>query len=114
MLDANSSSEDADLRDLVSHLGLVDLHMNLHEAVPPKTYQRGRKKIDFIFGLHAISFAVKKGGILAYENGLKISDHRDCMSTYARMTYSLKLASRLQQISREAKASKTRNKWNSI
>ena len=50
ILYANLASEDADLGDLVSYLGLVDFHMNLHEAIPPETNRRGRKKIDFIFG----------------------------------------------------------------
>ena len=78
MLNANSDSEDEDIIELTSYHGLFDLHTHIRDSAPPEIYRRarGKKKIDFMFGPHAILLSVTKGRILAYENGSKFSNHR--------------------------------------
>ena len=80
MLDANESMYDpnSQLLRFVQDCKLTDLHLLRHSAIhahPPGTYQRGNKRLDYIFGTHLISHCTARAGISAYHE-LFSSDHR--------------------------------------
>jgi hypothetical protein len=67
-LDANEATEqpNSQIAKLVEACHLTDLVLHLHGHVdnpPPNTYNRGRLKIDHLFGTAATASAVSKSGI---------------------------------------------------
>ena len=56
--------------------GLHDLHNDISIDLPPETYYRGTRKIDFCLGTQGVAITVARAGITAYEDGFKYSDHR--------------------------------------
>ena len=80
MLDANESMYDhnSQLLRFVQDCHLTDLHLLRHSALhahPPGTYQRGSKRLDYIFGTRLIAHCTARAGISAYHE-LFSSDHR--------------------------------------
>ena len=80
MLDANESMYDrnSNLLQFVQESQLTDLHLLRHSAIhsnPPGTYQRGSKRLDYIFGTRLIANCTARAGISAYHEYFS-SDHR--------------------------------------
>ncbi len=76
MMDANADHSDPLFSKFLEDCSLLDLHDNPTGILPPATYFRGSKRIDFILGSFNIAMSVSKRGILDYSSGLKFSDHR--------------------------------------
>ena len=76
MIDANADISDPQYVTFLLDCGLHDLHANIALDLPPETYYRGTKKIDFCLGTVGVYSSVMRAGITSYEGGLKFSDHR--------------------------------------
>jgi hypothetical protein len=78
MLDANEHPEDrhSGIRRLARQLHLIDLHGFRHGFEDePATFNRGSRRIDFMYGTRAVATAMKAAGIEPFHaNGQ--SDHR--------------------------------------
>jgi hypothetical protein len=75
-MDANDDNQDqSDLRRLLRQNDLVDVFEHLHAGVtPPHTYQRGDKRIDYVFITPALIPALRSTGFLPF-NLPFTSDH---------------------------------------
>ncbi len=71
-------SHDGTLETLIRSTGLVDIlrHQHPSKAYPP-TYNRGKKRIDYILVSSSLLSAVTRSGILPY-NAIFQGDHRPC------------------------------------
>ena len=76
MLDANADINDTGFSTFLLDCGLHDLHNDISTDLPPETYYRGTRKIDFCLGTQGVAIAVAQAGITAYEDGFKYSDHK--------------------------------------
>ena len=74
MMDANSPITDDTMDAFMEHLNLYDLMADYLPDTPPKTYQRGRQKIDHILGTIGVLMAMTGAGIIPFGKGPK-SDH---------------------------------------
>jgi hypothetical protein len=75
-LDANESLYDTNcrIRDLTRKHKLADLHTRMHGLEgQPATYNRGQKKIDYIFGSSEVANNTLRAGITPFDS---MSDHR--------------------------------------
>ena len=75
-MDANADHNDEMFSKFLEDCQLLDLHDDPTGQLPPKTYFRGTRKLDYILGSLNIAQSVSRAGILAYSDGLKFSDHR--------------------------------------
>jgi hypothetical protein len=73
-IDANSAPDDSTITDFLDTTALFDLHSDFLPDHPPATYQRGRHKIDHIWGTLGILHATTNAGILPFGSGPR-SDH---------------------------------------
>ncbi len=76
MLDANADHSDASFSQMLVDCNLSDLHDDPTLDIAPATYYRGTRRIDYILGSPGITRSVTRTGILAFNDGLKYSDHR--------------------------------------
>jgi hypothetical protein len=67
MIDANADSSDPQFVTFLLDCELHDLHVNSALDLPPETYCRGTKKIDFCLGTGGIHSSVRRAGITSYE-----------------------------------------------
>jgi hypothetical protein len=74
MMDANSPTTDPAMEEFMDALKLHDLMADYLPDTPPKTYQRGRHKIDHIVGTLGVLTAMTGAGIIPFGEGPK-SDH---------------------------------------
>ena len=58
MMDANTDLSETHLREFVEENDLFDLFDGTNEGTPPKTYVRGQKRLDYIFGSEILLNAV--------------------------------------------------------
>jgi hypothetical protein len=70
MIDANANIYDPQFITFLLDCGLHDLQANSTLDLPPETYFRGTKKIDFCLGTDGVYSSVMSAGITAYEGGL--------------------------------------------
>ena len=80
MMDANECIYEraSKLRNVMSKHGLTDIHRDQHPEIDPedwKTYSRGSKKIDYIFGSAGVLEWTNKSGIEEFNARIQ-SDHR--------------------------------------
>jgi hypothetical protein len=68
---------DGKLSTLAKTCGLVDILQTHHTGEAPPTYNRGKKRLDYILISANISQAVLRSGILPFYS-LFLSDHRPC------------------------------------
>jgi hypothetical protein len=76
MIDANADIYDPQFVTFLLDCSHHDLHTNNTLDLPPETYYRGTKKIDFYLGTEGVYSSVMRAGITSYEGGLKFSNHR--------------------------------------
>ena len=76
ILDAIPDMTDVGLSTFLLECGLQDLHDNCDIVLPPETYYKGKRKINFCLGTSGIANAVTQAGITSCEGGFKYSDHR--------------------------------------
>ena len=76
ILDANADMTDLEFSSFLVECGLHNLHDSCDIVLPPETYYRGKRKIDFCLGTPGVANAVTQAGITSYEGGLKYSDHQ--------------------------------------
>jgi hypothetical protein len=76
MIDANADIYNPQFVTFLLDCGLHDLHANSTLDLPPETYYRGTKKIDFCLGTGGVLASVMRTGITSNEGGLKFSNHR--------------------------------------
>ena len=79
-IDANESTDSVNsaLHTFMRNNKLLDLHLFRHqsfETPTPATYDRGRRKIDFMFGTQLVANNIHRIGIHAFSE-IFISDHR--------------------------------------
>jgi hypothetical protein len=74
MIDANSPDNDNAVEQFLEKLNLHDLMAAFLPDNPPPTYQRGRNKIDHIWGTAGVLTATTGAGILPFGAGPR-SDH---------------------------------------
>ena len=74
MIDANSPEDDRTITQFLETNGLYDLMDDFLPKPPPCTYQRGRSKIDHIWGTSGILNATINAGVLPFGTGPN-SDH---------------------------------------
>ena len=74
MGDMNADYNDEDFKKFIQENGLNDLIKENNKGPPPKTYSRGKKRIDYILGDDYVANAVVKSGALASQEGV-LSDH---------------------------------------
>ena len=75
MLDVNADIKDTGFSTFLLDCGLHDLHNDISIYLPPETYYRGTRKIDFCLGTQGVALEVAQAEITAYEDGFKYSDH---------------------------------------
>jgi hypothetical protein len=85
MMDANSPTTDPALEAFTDSLNLHDLMADYLPDIPPKTYQRGRHKIDHIFGTIGVLTAMTGAGIIPFGEGPR-SDHASIFATFSLAT----------------------------
>jgi exonuclease III len=72
------NSHDGTLRSLAISCGLIDILSIQHSEHPfPPTYNRGKKRIDYMLISASLQDAVVRSGILPY-NSIFLGDHRPC------------------------------------
>jgi hypothetical protein len=71
------AQHDGRLATLLKTCGLLDILTVHHTEDPPPTYNRGRKRLDYIFISNTLTPAVLRSGILPFYS-LFLSDHRPC------------------------------------
>jgi hypothetical protein len=69
MIDANSPIEDTALETFMNALNLYDLMAEYLPNTPPSTYQRGRRKIDHVWGTIRVLTATTGAGVLPFGEG---------------------------------------------
>ncbi len=74
MMDANYTLEERYVRDLVTSLGLFDIHKEMLET-PAGTFERGGRRIDMMLGTDGVLDCVTQCGYEEY-NQVAVSDHR--------------------------------------
>ena len=74
MIDANSSGCDKTIEQFLDDVGLFDLMTDYLPDQQPSTYQRGRSKIDHIWGTPGVLTATTHAGVLPFGTGPN-SDH---------------------------------------
>ena len=74
MMDANAPIDAKAIEDFMEALNLHDLMEDYLPETPPKTYQRGRHKIDHVMGTIGVLTAMTGAGIIPFGEGPK-SDH---------------------------------------
>ena len=85
MMDANSPTTDPSMEAFMDALNLHDLMAEYLPDTPPKTYQRGRYKIDHIFGTISVLTAMTGAGIIPFGQGPK-SDHASIYADFSLAT----------------------------
>jgi hypothetical protein len=75
MLDANAELTEKQMSEFTLRHGLVDLVATTNEGTPPRTYNRGIRRIDFPLGDEQVRAAVIKSGALGSHDGVTFSDH---------------------------------------
>ena len=75
-IDANADIYDPQFVSFLLDCRLHDLHANSTLDLPPETYYRGTKKINFCLGTDGVYSSVMRAGITSYEGGLKFSNHK--------------------------------------
>jgi hypothetical protein len=75
MMDANSDIDERNLNRFIQQHGLIDLLTHVNEGTPPRTYTRGKRRVDFPLGDMHVANAVIKSGSLAIHDGVCFSDH---------------------------------------
>ena len=85
MMDANSPTTDPAMEACMEALNLHDLMADYLPDTPPKTYQRGRHKIDHIFGTISVLTAMTGAGIIPFGQGPK-SDHASIYADFSLAT----------------------------
>lgn len=78
MIDANDPADSTPIDKFLDDLNLTDLMAPHLPTNPPKTYQRGRQKIDHIFGTMGINIAVTRAYVLPFGKDTPRSDHAIC------------------------------------
>jgi hypothetical protein len=75
MLDANDPNA-KELGPIMQRLKMKDIHLHLHGTdYEPETHQRGKSRIDFMYGTAGILECTHKAGIGAYDD-ICYTDHR--------------------------------------
>ena len=74
MIDANSPGHDATIENFLDDIGLFDLMMDYLPEQQPSTYQRGRSKIDHVWGTPGVLTTTINAGVLPFGTG-PYSDH---------------------------------------
>jgi hypothetical protein len=75
LMDANSDIDERNLNRFIQQHGLLDLLTHVNDGTPPRTYTRGKRRIDFPLGDMHVANAVIKSGSLAIHDGVCFSDH---------------------------------------
>ncbi len=71
------NQHDGSLSTLLKTCGLVDILQTHHTDKAPATYNRGKKRLDYIFVSSSVTSSVLRSGILPFSS-LFLSDHRPC------------------------------------
>ena len=74
MGDFNADMTDPRFADFVNGNALIDVVDKVNEGEPPRTYARGRKRLDYILADRTLLKAVVKAGSLGLHDGI-LSDH---------------------------------------